>query len=132
VALPLLVDPRTLARALDDLHAIATAARELPAVERRLTERLESAEAELRTANAHAVQLLGAVGRIDDVEREVAELVRLAGELRDGLPALDEALRSIRTLEGATATLAAAAEPLQGTAERLGRIADRLPGGRRT
>jgi DNA repair exonuclease SbcCD ATPase subunit len=131
VALPLLVDPRTLARALEDLHAIATAARELPAVERRLTERLESAEAELRTANEHARELVGAVARIDDVEREVAQLVRLAGELRDGLPALDEALRSIRTLEGATATLAAAAGPLQGTAERLGRIADRLPGGRR-
>ena len=131
MGLPFLVDPRLLVRALEDLHAIAAAARELPEVERRLTERLASAEAELRRANAHASELLVAVERIDDVEREVSELVRLAGELRDGLPALDEALRSIRSLEGATATLASAAEPLQGTAQRLGRIADRLPGGRR-
>ena len=132
MGLPFLVDPRQLARALEDLHAIAVAARELPAVERRLTERLESAEAELRLANEHAGELLTAVERIDNVEREVSELVRLAEELRGGLPALDEALRSIRSLEGATATLAAAVEPLQGTAERLGRIADRLPGGRRS
>ena len=114
MGLPFLIDPRQLARALEDVHAIAVAARELPAVERRLTERIESAEGELRRANAHAVELLVAVERIDNVEREVSELVRLAGELRDGLPALDEALRSIRSLQGATATLAAAAEAAAG------------------
>ena len=119
-------------RALEDLHAIAVAARELPEVERRLTERLASAETELRHANAHASELLVAV---EQHRRRRARGVRAraAGRVScaTACPALDEALRSIRSLEGATATLAAAAEPLQGTAARLGRIADRLPGGRR-
>jgi hypothetical protein len=38
---------------------------------------------------------------------------------------------SLRELSHVAAVLANAAEPLQGTAERLGRLADRVPGGRR-
>jgi len=47
------------------------------------------------------------------------------------LPSMAEAVESIRSLQAATKTLASAVEPLQGTAERLGRISDRLIGGRR-
>ena len=117
MALPFLLDPRLLTRALDDLHAIAEAARELPAIEARLTEQVRSAEAELRrarkTADARAGALLAVLERLDS-----------------DLPSMAEAVESIRSLE-ATKTLAAAVEPLQGTAERLGRISDRLIGGRR-
>ena len=145
---PFLIDPRAIPRALDDLHAIAQAARRLPEVEERLTERIASAEARLddvleaattvRLLDDRAAgvlegldRVLGAVDRIGDVEREVAELVSLARELRGGLPTLDDAPESMRQLNLAAGTLAAAAQPLQGTAERLGRIADRLPGAQR-
>jgi hypothetical protein len=117
MAFPLLLDPRLLTRALEDLHAIADAARELPAIEARLTEQLRSAEAELRrarkTADARAGALLAVLERLDA-----------------DLPSMAEAVESIRSLEAATKTLAAAVEPLQGTAERLGRISDRLIGRR--
>jgi chromosome segregation ATPase len=117
MALPFLLDPRLLTRALDDLHALANAARELPAIEARLTEQLRSAEAELRrarkTADTRAAALLAVLERLD------AEL-----------PSMAEAVESIRSLDAATQTLAAAVEPLQGTAERLGRISDRLIGRR--
>jgi hypothetical protein len=115
VAFPLLIDPRLVLRALDDLHAVAEAARELPAIEARLTEQLQSAEAELRrarkTADARAGALLAVLERLD-------------------APSMAQAVESIRSLEAATKTLAAAVEPLQGTAERLGRISDRLTGRR--
>jgi hypothetical protein len=118
MALPFLLDPRLVARALEDLHAIAIAARELPAIEARMTEQLRSAEAELRrarkTADVRAGALLAVLERLDT-----------------DLPSMAEAVESIRSLEAATKTLAAAVEPLQGTAERLGRISDRLIGGRR-
>ena len=118
MALPFLLDPRLVTRALDDLHAIAEAARELPEIEARMTEQLRSAEAELRrarkTADARAGALLAVLERLDA-----------------DLPSMSEAVESIRSLEAATKTLAAAVEPLQGTAERLGRISDRLIGGRR-
>ena len=118
MALPFLLDPRLVTRALDDLHAIAEAARELPAIEARLTDQVRSAEAELRrarkTADARAGALLAVLERLDS-----------------DLPSMAEAVESIRSLEAATKTLAAAVEPLQGTAERLGRISDRLIGGRR-
>ena len=117
MALPFLIDPRLVTRALDDLHAIATAARELPAIEARLTEQLQSAEAELRRARKTADARAGAL---------LAVLERLDAEL----PSMAEAVESIRSLDAATQTLAAAVEPLQGTAERLGRISDRLIGRR--
>jgi hypothetical protein len=115
VGLPLLIDPRLVLRALGDLHTIAEAARELPAVEARLTAQVRSAEAELRrarkTADARAGALLAVLERLDS-----------------DLPSMAEAVESIRSLEAATKTLAAAVEPLQGVTERLGRIAERLPG----
>ena len=153
--IPLWIDPRLVLRAFDDLHVLAETARTLPDVEARLTRRIESAEARLGDVidaaapldglgtradgvlsgidrvDARAAELLRAVDRVDSVEHQVAELVRLAEEIRGGLPTLDEALDSIKQLNDAAGTLAAAVAPLQGTAERLGRIADRLPGAQR-
>jgi aminoglycoside phosphotransferase (APT) family kinase protein len=117
MAFPLLLDPRLVTRALDDLHAIAEAARELPEVESRLTAQLRSAEAELRRARKTA-------------DARAAALLRVLERLDADLPSLAEAVESIRSLEAATRTLAAAVGPLQGTAERLGRISDRITGRR--
>ena len=117
MALPFLLGPRLVLRALDDLHAVAVAARELPEIEARMTEQLRSAEAELRRARKTADARAGAL---------LAVLERLDAEL----PSLAEGVDSIRSLEAATRTLASAVEPLQGTAERLGRISDRLTGRR--
>jgi hypothetical protein len=117
VRLPLLIDPRLVLRALDDLHVIADAARELPEIEARLTEQMHSAEAELRRARKTADARAGA-------------LLRVLERLDSDLPSIEQAVESIRSLEAATKTLAAAVEPLQGTAERLGRISDRLIGRR--
>ena len=112
---PFLLDPRLVTRALDDLHAIAEAARRLPEIEARLTDQLQSAEAELRRARKTADARAGAL---------LAVLERLDAEL----PSMAQAVESIRSLDAATKTLAATVEPLQGTAERLGRISDRLTG----
>jgi GTP1/Obg family GTP-binding protein len=117
MALPFLLDPRLVVRALEDLHALAEAARELPAIEARLTAQLRSAEAELRRARKMADERAG-------------ELLRVLERLDSDLPSLEQAVESIRSLEAATKTLAVAAEPLQGTAERLGRISDRIAGRR--
>jgi hypothetical protein len=87
MALPFPLDPRLVLRALDDLHAIAVAARELPEVEERLTAQLRNAELELRAA------------------REMADA--RSGEL-------------LAVLERLEATVV----PLQGTAERLGRLSE--------
>ena len=143
-----LLDPRLIVRALDDLHTLARAAQGME-------HRLASAEATIEDAiaaaralagiEARAVDLLERVDRVDarfgeilgsldklgDVDAHIVELVRLAEEVRDGLPGLRQVLTTVEQLGGATATLATAAEPLQGAAERLGRVADRLPAPRR-
>jgi len=117
MALPFPLDPRRVVRALDDLHAIAEAARELPEIEARLTAQVRSAEGELRRARKTADERAGA-------------LLRVLERLDSDLPSLEQAVESIRALEAATKTLAVAAGPLQGTAERLGRISDRIAGRR--
>lgn len=155
LGLPFLIDPRLVVRALDDLHEIAVATRSLPALEERLGDRLEAADRRLGEVVAaaddldgRATEVLAAVGsldgratevllavrglletaqRIDSVEDQVGELVRLAEELKTSLPVIDEVLETIRELSRAATTLAQGAEPLQGAAVRLGAIADRLP-----
>jgi hypothetical protein len=93
--------------ALDDLHTVAEVAKELHDIEARLTARVDAAQSTLE----EAVQIADRLLAFDDRAAEVLE--------------------SVQVLNAAATTLATAVEPLQGTAERLGRIADRLPGGRR-
>jgi len=107
-------------RALDDLHAIAVAARSLPGIEARILERV----AEIQDQFGQALD----IGRALEARgRELQELgqqldARAAEFLALGA-GLDEMNRSAEAM-------AAVAEPLHGAAERLGRIVDRLPGGR--
>jgi ABC-type transporter Mla subunit MlaD len=120
MALPFPLDPRLVMRALDDLHAIAVAARALPQIEARLTEQMTAVD-------RRGGEILEAIDRAD---ARAAGLMKALDRIDRDMPSLAEAVDSIRSLEAATKTLAAAVEPLQGTAERLGRISDRLTGRR--
>ncbi len=152
---PLLIPPKLLLRALDDLHTIATVAqdtsRRLDRLEATLDEalalghRIESIGGDLLgmagrmdrravamlnlgeriDARADAVLALGekvdARGRqlVDEgrlMQERAREVTDRAGELVEALPLLERAL--------------GLAMPLEGAVERLGRVADRLPGGR--
>ncbi len=152
---PLLVPPKLVLRALDDLHTIATVAQDTSRRLDRLESTLDEALALGRRIEGMGGELLQMASRIDqrassmlklgeridlradavlalgekidargkellhegqvmqDRAREVADR---AGELVEALPLIERAL--------------GLAMPLEGAVERLGRVADRLPGGR--
>ena len=112
-----LIDPRLWLRAFDDLHTLAQAAVAI------VDDVHDVAEV------ARGLDSLEA--RVASAEATLAEAVTIAR----GLLAIDdraaEVLETVQVLNQSAKTLAAAAEPLQGATERLGRITDRLPGGGR-
>ena len=131
---PLLLPPRLLLRALDDLHRIADAAGRLDElleradalVERadrvderakdlaaRLDEQADALLEQSRALHEQAAAILAQGERVEAAAREVAEKGTV---LVDALPALEQAIEMARPLEGAV--------------ERLGRMVDRLPGAR--
>lgn len=127
LASPLLIPPKLLLRALDDLHTIATVAEDVNA---RLA-RLEASADALVTIGAqmevHARNVLDLGGKIDERGKQIVaegkiiqdrarEVSDRAGQVLEALPLLERAI--------------ALAQPLEGAVERLGRVADRLPGGR--
>jgi len=133
---------RLLIRAFDDLHAIAEAARSLPDIEARLTvkvDELESRAAEVLVALDQAEGRLAegiAVGRaldarVDDILDGTDRIVTAANAVARGADHVAAVLPSLEASAAAATVLAQTAEPLQGLVERLGRIADRLPGGGR-
>jgi ABC-type transporter Mla subunit MlaD len=167
LSLPVLVG----LRAVDDLHAIATAARRLTTLEQevltrmdglvadfhRLTAVAERIDGQLPEAIAAVDRLTRMAGEVDEAVPEavsaVKSLTAVAAEFEQTVPRASEALTSlaevaerlddtapdlaaavptIQQLTQSAETLAAAVLPLQGAAERLGSIADRLPGGGRT
>ena len=121
--------PLELRRALDDLSAVGDAARRVPDIEEKLAstedaivDRVEGLERRLDGLLALAERLEASLRHHRDprkVERVDAHLMPLQrlGE-------------SLDTLRESTAVLAETVEPLKGATERLGRIADRLPGAR--
>jgi ABC-type transporter Mla subunit MlaD len=156
----LLLPPRLLLRALDDLHTIAVAAARIESVERRLDERLgavaelgDRIEERLDEALEVAQEVRDAAVKLDEV---VATGDRVVGVAADASARIDEVLatgervadvgarvegrmdgREVadagRQIAEALPALQRAihmAEPLEGAVERLGRIVDRLPGGR--
>jgi hypothetical protein len=160
---PLTLPPRLLFRALDDLHALAEAARRLPDIERTLIDRFERLE---QRADAIEDQLGDALDLGAKIDRRGADIVALGrridaradeilevgrglhergaellaeGEIiaeraREVAVTGSELVAAFPTLERTAQigeTLAQAVEPLQGAAERLGRVVDRLPGGQR-
>lgn len=144
---PLVVPPKLLVRALDDLHQLATVAvRASDQIDRLLTlgeridertaallalgeriegrtdamlalgERMEGhADAILRTGQhlgAQGEQLIAHGVLLEERAQEVSDRAR---EVLEALPLLEKAI--------------GLAMPLEGAVERIGRVADRLPGG---
>ena len=107
---PLTLPPRLALRALDDLHMlaessqkIADAVGEIPKIEKRVRERL------------------------DTLEKSLTSMTQLGEDMRktvDQMRALQEAVLS---LIGSTDALAIAIAPLESLGRRVGRFADRFP-----
>jgi len=145
---PLLLPPKLLLRALDDLHAIATAAARLEEVERRLDARLAAVlelgdrveqlgrlvDERIEQVDARAGELLGTAqsvdgrldglltlgDRVDEILEQGRRVEQVAKEVADRGAAIADALPVLqRAVEMAV--------PLEGAVERLGRIVDRLP-----
>lgn len=130
---PLVVPPRLLLRALDDLHTLAQAVpRVLDLGERildlgeRIDDRAEAIlelgsridrQGEALVALGGEMQDLGGrvLGQGDLIEQRAREVADRAAQVIAALPLLERAV--------------ALGEPLEGTVERLGRMVDRLPGG---
>ena len=121
-----LIPPRLALRALDDLHAIAEAARTLPAVETRLTERIDA----LETRAAEAIAAVDAItARADDALAVGRDVAATGAEVARALPELERALQSIEGINASARTVAGGVEPLLSAAGRVGRIVDRMPQG---
>jgi hypothetical protein len=114
--------PRMVMRALDDLHAIAVAARSLPEIEARILARV----AEIQEQFDEALR----IGR--SLDARGGELTALGEKLDAHAAAFLELSAGLDEMNRSAEAMAAVAEPLHGAAERLGRIVDRLPGGRAT
>jgi hypothetical protein len=146
---PLVVPPKLVLRALDDLHTMATVAVQVSGqIDRMLVlgERIDArAEAILALGEriddrAEAILTLG--GRIDGQAETIISMGDRLGDQGDqliahGLLIQDRAkevsdraadlIEALPLLERAIGL----ALPLEGAVERLGRVADRLPGGQR-
>ncbi|MBA2349850.1 MAG: hypothetical protein H0V81_16350 [Solirubrobacterales bacterium] len=147
IANPLLLPPRLLFRALDDLHQIALAARDIGPRLSTLQDRADSIEEQLGEAIDIARQIeergreaIEMAERIDTraqavldladrVDERASEIMAEAHTIQ--LTAAELALRGGQVAEALPLLQRALeiAEPLDGTVERLGRLVDRLPGG---
>jgi ABC-type transporter Mla subunit MlaD len=110
---PLLIPPRLMMRALDDLHTLATSSAkiadgvaELSNIERRLRERLEA------------------------LDRSLSGLTSLSDDLRHTVEQLRTLERAVLSLIGSTDALSVAIQPLEAFGRRMGRFAERFPGRR--
>ena len=136
---PLLLPPKLVLRALDDLHALATT---VSRIDERADEILEMGQAivdradrmderagelvdrldkqadalleQSKALHEQAAAILVQGERVEEAGREVAAR---GAELAEALPVLQQAVEMARPLEGAV--------------ERLGRMVDRLPGAKR-
>ncbi len=125
---PLLAPPLLVLRALDDLHTLAQSAPRFLELGERvadigermldLGERID-ARADQIIAMGHQFESLGEAMASEARATQTAaqDVVRAAREIMTALPVLEQAV--------------ALGAPLEGAVERIGRIVDRLPGGRR-
>jgi methyl-accepting chemotaxis protein len=139
---PLLLPPRLMLRALEDLHTLALAAARLERVEERLNERADAIIAMGDQMDERAERILEMGEQIVAMGARIAEVGEKMDARTDAILAQGERIEAAaREVADRGAELAAAlpvmqraiemAEPLEGVVERLGRVADRLPGGQR-
>lgn len=148
LTLPFEIPARVVQRAIEDLSAVATVARELPARLDALDARADRAQEQLDRAltlggaiaeNSAAIVELGQ--RVESRGESMLELGERMIELGNTVMAQSsvisdraqevadrgaEVVSALPMLERAVSI----ATPLEGTVERLGRALDRLPGGR--
>jgi ABC-type transporter Mla subunit MlaD len=107
---PVTDPPRLLVRFLDDVHMIAVANMKIADAVARIPE----FEERLR------VQLEG-------LDSAIGAVVRLGEDTRSTLSQLEVMKVAVEQLNASTAVLVSAVEPLQGIAERMGRVVGRIP-----
>ena len=126
---PFELSARLLQRVVDDVGAIAAAARVLPARVQELDERAARMQDQLDRALALGEKIAdntaAMVAMAERVESRGESMVELGERMITLGNAVTEQSQSI-------ARAHAIATPLEGTVERLGRALDRLPGGRPT
>jgi len=131
---PLLLGPSLVLRALDDLHAIAEAARALPDHVAGLETRLERIEAQFdgvselgERIEERAGEIIVLGGTLQQLAGEVLEEARVMAIRAQAVADVgSQVVASLPALERAVTM----ATPLEGAVERVGRLVDRLPGGR--
>ena len=139
---PLLLPPRLMLRALEDLHTLALAAARLERVEERLNERADAIIAMGDQIDVRAEAIITMGDRVIEMGARIAEMGERMDARTEAILAQGERIEAAaREVADRGAELTAAlpvmqralemAEPLEGVVERLGRVADRLPGGAR-
>ena len=122
---PLLFPPTLIKRALDDLSAIADAARRLPTLEEQVLDRIDRIE-------RHTLAL--ADGLTDELRALRAEIapIREITKVREGIDPLDDDMRAVRDsvddLEPLIRDVNGQLEQLRADLGPLGEIADKIPG----
>jgi predicted nucleic acid-binding Zn-ribbon protein len=148
---PLLFPPALIKRALDDLHAIAGAARRLDAIEHALVSRLDLMRDELRpiqelsAVRSHLEAVRAAVQpldeKLDGLREEVAPIQQLA-DVREGIEPLDEDMRQVReSIDEIEPLVKGIGSQMRGIGEKLarmsgdlapvGELAEKVPGVKR-
>jgi hypothetical protein len=114
----LLFPPTLIKRALDDLGAIADAARRLPTLEEQVISRIDRVERE-------------ALARLDVIIAELAPIAQLE-KVREGIEPLDEDMRAVRDsvddLEPLMREVSERLEAMRQDLAPLGDLADKIPG----
>jgi hypothetical protein len=122
---PLLFPPTLIKRALDDLSAIADAARRLPGLEQQVVDRID-------TISGKALADLAEIRKgIDRLRGELAPISQLE-QVREGIEPLDEDMRAVRLsvdgLEPLLIQVNERLERLHADLAPLGELADKIPG----
>ena len=122
---PLLFPPTLIKRALDDLGAIADAARRLPALEEQVITRIDRVE----TAGLSRVDTL--IEELRALRAEMAPIQQLTA-VREGIEPLDDDMRAVRDsvddLEPLMRELVERLEAMRQDLAPLGDLADKIPG----
>jgi hypothetical protein len=123
-----LFPPTILARVLDDLGAIADAARRLPELEAAVLQRVDSMQTELTMVrNEISAVRQGLVALRGDVQP-----IKEISEVRKGIEPLDEDMRAVRhsvdELEPLMRDVIARLDALREDLGPLGELADKIPG----
>ena len=129
---PLLFPPALIKRALDDLGAIAEAARRLPGLEQEVIERIDRVEGEMLTRADTIVAGLAAlrgemspIGELPSIRKGIEPLDDDMRAVRDSVDELEPLMREVNTrLDGLDKRL----EGLREDLAPLGELADKIPG----